>query len=560
MVLSPTARSVRHGRHAAAWQAIALVMASILVGGFAAPRAAADEGPLEPLDMASPQATLAGFLSTVDRVAANFKNPDARRGVRGENARLIRRALGCLDLSAIPSSLVESEGREAAVCLKEVLDRIPLPPLAAIPDAAAVKSAGIERWRLPGTEITLVRIAGGPRAGDFVFSADSVGRAEEFFARVRDLPYRPDAGTPGLFESYVQLGGPLVPEALINALPAWVHATVAGETVWQWGATLVVVLVGLALVWGALRIRSRAAGDRLEVVERLLLPATLVAVGLAVDSLCTQQIRLTGDTLVAVKVAARAVMLVGVVTGVLDAVAWATEWFLTWRGLGNDSIEGQVVRLASNVGRFLLVAWILIATADSFGVPVTPLVAGLGAGGLAIALASQYTVENLIAGLVIFADKPVRIGDECQYGSVRGRVERIGLRSTRIRGTDRTVISIPNAEFAKSQLVNYSGRDRIPLAITLTLPAGGGPAVLRQRLESLRVLVAAHPGLDPEASSVTLGDPSGDGVAVEIAAVCLGSDERAARASREQLLLEALEVTGAAARVDEPPAKRLRAA
>jgi len=554
MVCLPLPREFRCSR---TWRRAAVVALAVLV---VFGRAAADEGPLAPLDMSSPRATLAGFLTTIDRLAANFKNPDARRGARGENGRLIRRALGCLDLSAIPPSLVESEGREAAVCLKEVLDRIPLPPADTIPDAAAVKAAGLDRWRLPGTEITLVRVASGPRAGDFVFSTDSVSRAEEFFARVRDLPYRADAGTPGLFQSYVQLGGWLVPEALINALPAWAHATVGGETVWQWGATLVVGVTALGIVWGAVRIRSRAAGDKLEVVERLLLPAALVAVGLATDWLCTQQIRLTGDTLVAVKIAARAVMLVGVVTGVLDAVAWATEWFLAWRGLGNDSIEGQLVRLASNVGRFLLVAWILIAAADSFGVPVTPLVAGLGAGGLAIALASQYTVENLIAGLVIFADKPVRIGDECQYGSVRGRVERIGLRSTRIRGTDRTVISIPNAEFAKSQLVNYSGRDRIPLAIQLTLPADGGPAALRQRLEALRGLVAAHPGLDPEASSVTLGDPTADGVVVEITAVCLGRDERLAQASREQLLLGALDVASAAGRFDQPATPRRKAA
>ncbi|MFM8435794.1 MAG: mechanosensitive ion channel family protein, partial [Planctomycetia bacterium] len=193
------------------------------------------------------------------------------------------------------------------------------------------------------------------------------------------------------------------------------------------------------------------------------------------------------------------------------------------------------------------------------GVPVTPLVAGLGAGGLAIALASQYTVENLIAGLVIFADKPVRIGDECQYGSVRGRVERIGLRSTRIRGIDRTVITIPNAEFAKSQLVNFSGRDRIPLSITLTLPTTAGPAAVRERLDELRALVAAHPGLDPAASSVTLGDPAGEGVTVEIAAVCPGSDERAARETRERLLLDALAVAeGTAAGSCSAP--RLKAA
>ena len=279
-----------------------------------------------------------------------------------------------------------------------------------------------------------------------------------------------------------------------------------------------------------------------------------------VDSLCTWQIRLTGDILLTTKVAARAVMLAGVVTGLLDTVAWATERFLAWRRLGNDSIEGQLVRLASNVVRFLAVAWILIAAADSFGVPVTPLVAGLGAGGLAIALASQYTVENLIAGLVIFADKPVRIGDECQYGSVRGRVERIGLRSTRIRGLDRTLITIPNAEFAKSQLVNFSGRDRIPLSITLTLPTARGPAALRRRLEQLRALVASHPGLDPAASSVTLGDPAGDGVNVQIEAVYPGADERAARESRERLLFDALAVAGgeSAGGDDAPP--RLRAA
>jgi MscS family membrane protein len=245
------------------------------------------------------------------------------------------------------------------------------------------------------------------------------------------------------------------------------------------------------------------------------------------------------------------------VMGVLDAVGWATEWFLAWRGLGNDTIEGQLVRLASNVGRFLLVAWILIAAADSFGVPVTPLVAGLGAGGLAIALASQYTVENLIAGLVIFADKPVKIGDECQYGSVRGRVERIGLRSTRIRGTDRTVISIPNAEFAKSQLVNYSGRDRIPLTITLTLPTAGGPRRLRERLDAIRQLVAEQSDLAADASSVTLGDPAGDGVAVQVTAVYHGGDERMALACRERLMLEALALTDDAPAGDRP---RIRAA
>lgn len=546
--LSPAWRN----RLSPAWRVGGLLLA-VCLGGVSR----SEEGPLAPLDMSSPRATLAGFCDCVDRVAANFKHLDLGQAVRAENSRLIARALSCLDLSALPPSLVESEGREAAVHLKEVLDRIALPPPGSVPDAAAVKAGGIDRWRLTGTEIALVRIATGPRTGDFVFSAETVDRAEEFFRRVRGLPYRPDAGSPGLFDSYVQLGGWMIPESFIRRLPDFFHRTVGGETVWQWTATLLLLALVTILIVSAARVRVQTPMPVRDAAARMLLPAVLVAGGLAVDYLCTWQIRLTGENLVAAKLASRAVTLGGVISGVLDGCAWLTECFLSWRGLGTDSIKGQLIRLASTVGRFLLVAWILIVAADSFGIPVTPLVAGLGAGGLAVALASQYTVENLIAGLVIFADKPVKIGDECQYGSVRGRVERIGLRSTRIRGTDRTVISIPNAEFAKSQLVNFSGRDRIPISITLAVPTALGPALLRRRLETLRGLVAGLHGLDSGASTVVLGETSDDAVKIEIAAVWLGNDERAALAARERLLLDALELTGGAA---EDPRPRLQAA
>ena len=521
---------------------------------------AAEEGPLAPLDLSSPRATLQGFCTMVDRVAANFDRINRERAVREENTRLIRRGLSCLDLSAVPPALLDSKGRESAVLLKEVLDRIAFPAPDTIPDAARVKAEGIDRWRLPGTEIVLVKLASGPRAGDFVFSTETVARAEEFYKAARHLPYRPDAGSPGLLDAYIQLGGSMIPERLIRALPAWAHAVVGGETIWQWLATLLVAAAAAGLLAGAWRVRCAARDATTPgTLERLLLPAALVAAGSAIDYLCSMQIRLTGDTIIAAKVATHLITLVGVVIGVLDVVAWATERLLGWRRIGQDSIEGQLVRLASSVGRFLIVVWILIAAADSLGVPVTPLVAGLGAGGLAIALASQYTVENLIAGLVIFADKPVRIGDECQYGTIRGRVERIGLRSTRIRGTDQSLITIPNAEFAKSQLVNYSSRNRIPLSIVLTLPTAHGPAALERRLDRLRQIVAAHPGIDHAGSTVRLGEPVADGVRVQIEGTFIGASEPAALANREALLLRALHVIAVENTADARP-PRLSAA
>ena len=191
---------------------------------------------------------------------------------------------------------------------------------------------------------------------------------------------------------------------------------------------------------------------------------------------------------------------------------------------------------------FVTVAWILLNAADSIGIPVTPLMAGLGAGGLAVALASQYTLENLIAGLVIFADKPVRIGDDCQFGSVRGHVERIGLRSTRIRGADRSVISVPNAEFAKMQLVNFTARDHIPLAFTLTLQPDIAPRPLRKLLERLQRVLIDHPRLANEPATARLASATPSAISVDVAAVALTGDDEEHLAIREEVLLTMMEV------------------
>jgi len=499
--------------------------------------------PLAPLDTSSPRATLQSFRETVDRIFAIVRAEGAAAQRRPESGHLMRQALSCLDLTTVPSSLVNSEGGEAAVCLKEVLDRIPLPAPADIPDAAAVQAAGLKRWRLPGTEIWLVRIADGNREGDFVFSTDTVSQAKRFYGRARQLPYRPDAGSPGLLEMYVEAGGWMIPEAFIRSLPAWAHMPVGGETPWQWAATALLALAAIAAVAKAWRLmRSLSESHRHATIASLVFPATLVAMSLAADYLLTFQIRLTGDTLLAAKVVLRVTNLAGVVAGVMVLMSWLSDLLIQTRGAAHEGIETQLIRLGGKVLTFVTVAWIVIQAADSLGLPVTPLVAGLGAGGLAVALASQYTVENLIAGLVIFADKPVRIGDECLYGSIRGRVEQIGLRSTRIRGEDRSLISVPNAEFAKQQLVNFSQRDHIPLKIPLSLPGGTPPRRLRSLLARLRQVLVDHPRLADKPVDARLTGQSGDALTVELTAMALTEDEQDFAVIREDVLLAVMEL------------------
>jgi MscS family membrane protein len=532
--------------NAAARLARSVALAFVLLACLAAATLAdqpAGTTPLTPLDTSSPRATLQSFSDTVDRIYANMTGTDRTAAVRAETLHLIQQAFTCMDISGIAPTLVDSEGRQAIVCLKEVLDRITLPPAAEIPDAAAAKADGLKRWRLPGTEIMLSRIGDGPREGDFVFSSETVSHAERFYELIRLLPYRADAGSPGLHDAYVTLGGWMIPESFIRGLPAWAHARILGETVWQWTAALLLLMAASAAVWHAWNLPQRqscSAGR--DVVGRLLFPAALIAVSLVCDNLLTFQIRLTGDNLMTVKIALRVVTLVGVLGGVLVTISWLCDLLIRTQGMRPEAIDSQLIRLGGKVLTFIVVAWILLNAADSIGLPVTPLMAGLGAGGLAVALASQYTLENLIAGLVIFADKPVRIGDDCQFGSVRGHVERIGLRSTRIRGADRSVISVPNAEFAKMQLVNYTQRDHIPLALTLTLQPDIAPRPLRKLLDRLHRVLLDHPRLANEPASARLASATPSAITVEVSAIALTGDDEEHLAIREEVLLTMLEI------------------
>ena len=496
--------------------------------------------PLEPLDTSSPRATLRGFCDTIDHVYRNLI-AGLTRDTRLENAHLIRQGLTCLDLSEFAPALAESKGREAATCLKEVFDRIPFPADSAIPDAAAVKADSITRWRVPGTEIVLMQIESGARQGDLVVTSESVTRAEGYYFRVRNLPYKSDAGSPGLYNAYVTVGGNLIPESFIRGLPHWAHCVVLGETVWQWAAAVLLAMAfGLVAMLASAFPRIFRPGWSRSITS-FLLPVVLAGGSVVADWLLTFQVRLTGDTLVASKLTLRLTLYAGAIAAVMAVMARITGLLVRTQCRRQDGIDVQLIRLACRVCTFVIVAWIGIHAADSLGIPVAPLLAGLGASGLAVALAAQYSIENLIAGVVLFTDKPVRIGDECQFGEVRGRVEQIGLRSTRIRGSDRSLISVPNAEFAKVQLVNYTRRDRIPIRLPVEIRRDVSPAQVRDLLTRFRDVVGDHVRLDPGSPRVRLTGQSSEAYTIEISAVALTSDEGEMQTIREEILLSIMD-------------------
>ncbi len=143
--------------------------------------------------------------------------------------------------------------------------------------------------------------------------------------------------------------------------------------------------------------------------------------------------------------------------------------------------------------RFVLIVVVVVAFLSASGFNVTALLAGLGVGGLAVALAGQKTIENLFGGVSVILDQPVRVGDFGKFGDVQGTVEDIGLRSTRVRTLDQTLVTIPNAEFSTLKLENFERRPKMRWAVRLGLRYDSTPQAMRKVVSDLREMLLAHP-------------------------------------------------------------------
>jgi len=153
---------------------------------------------------------------------------------------------------------------------------------------------------------------------------------------------------------------------------------------------------------------------------------------------------------------------------------------------------------------------------DKLGVDITTLIAGLGVGGVAVALALQKPLEDVFGALTLYTQQPMRVGDFCRFGSETGVVEEIGLRTTRIRTLANTVIAVPNARLANEPIDNISARQKIRFNTTLRLRYDTTPEQLDQVLAKLRALLSEHSDVLPEDQRVRFREIGEDAYLIEI--------------------------------------------
>jgi MscS family membrane protein len=495
---------------------------------------------LKRINPLSPRACLFGFLESMNNayqivVSANsalraeppWMTMEAALEEESVARNVVERAIAALDLSHVPEAYRRKYGLETAIYLKEVMDRGLPPLLDSVPDIRMVQAArkrGVRpiRWRYPNTEIEIVEVTEGDRQGQFLFSAATVNRAREFFKKVRDLPYRekfiaPDvekyfwtAQTKGLYDFYVSSTGHSVSQAhflgrLVNSLPAWTKTIYGGQTVWRWIILFLSVLITAVFCIAVFRLNQRLARRLKPPLDNwvlLLAPALVALIVLRVIEFLDYGIDLTGRVLTVVTVLGNAIVAGLVIWVVIRFLRAISETIVASPRMMERPYDAGIVRLTARVLSFVLGGLILLYSLRYLGVDMVPLLAGLGVGGLAVALAAQRTFANFIGSLILFANKPVRVGDFCRYGDQIGTVEHIGMLATRIRSLERTVITVPNAEFSEMKLDNFEMRDMRLLKTILQLRYETTPEQMRYILARLRELLLRHPKVTPEPARV----------------------------------------------------------
>lgn len=498
----PTPRECATRRSRLSLASRALIVGAALLVHAAAPRVALAGEETESLD--TPRASIARFLDA------------CRSGQYEEAARFLR---------------ADTDGPRLARHLKAVLDRnewIDLDRLSADPhgdvnDGLAAETDEVMTIKRPDAgrdPVRVVRVedADGTR---WKFSRGTVERIETWYRALPD-----------------HFALEHLPEVLLR--PGWFELLW-----WQWAALPVLVVLALlggrALGWvtrevlGRVTSRTAASWDDL-LVRRVGGPLT-AGWALALLYLAVPRLALLGPAEVSVRRVLGALALFTGAWAMLRTVEIGAKVVTSSAWVIARPASRALIPIASRAAHIAVLAIAAIVILSYLGVPVTSLVAGLGVGGLALALAAQKTVENLFGAFSLGLDQPIREGDFIKVEDFVGTVEAIGLRSTRIRTLDRTVVSLPNGKLADMRLESYTARDRLRLSCTVGLVYGTTEAQLRTILDGLERVLRAHPLIWPDTVVVRFSGFGESSLDVEVMAWFQTTVWGEFQAARQEVLL-----------------------
>ncbi|CCV04123.1 putative MscS Mechanosensitive ion channel [Mesorhizobium metallidurans STM 2683] len=480
----------------------------------------------DPSKLASPRDTfkvlLSGVIEAGDPAKAALDLRDYNPAVRSDEAFLLERYL------------------------KKVIDRIGYVYWQEIPDDPKSNTPYVYFEHPSGNivvgpvETDKVGDADGQGKGGKIwqFTPETLANIRTLYADVEDVPVAPE------FAAFASNDPFFLARGLAREISPGLLTRAGPMERWQWWMLGLAALVGIAFGFVANAVITFFARGQ----DRSQRSAFFRVVEWAVRSIflglfllaTLRPLGLPQVVAAPVKAAAWSLIVIGAVPVVWHLIGRIADHYRKlWQVPGYHdtliSLSTGVTRVAVLVVAFLLLAEVL-------AIPYEGVIAGLGIGGLAVALAAQPTLQNFLSGLTLYADRPVSVGDFCKFGDQSGTIEHIGMRSTRIRSLDRTVISVPNSDFAGMQIENYAHRDRTRFATTLQLRYETTPDQLRYTLAALRKLLIAHPRVIDDPCRVRFVGFGPYSLDIEVFTYIMTADWSEFLAIREDILLAMINI------------------
>ena len=358
---------------------------------------------------------------------------------------------------------------------------------------------------------------------------------------------------PGLYDVY---GYPEVIENLRRSLP---EATFLGYELFKWVVVLGFSVSAYAVVFLIALAMRRILGDPASPSHRRLFRFLVLPVGIwmfvisgteIATSLGRGETAETWQQISPIPILVTVWLMLGGINLIRD---------INVRRLQNLDRPGAAILLRplGNALKLIIAIAAVLIYLDKLGINITTVLAGLGVGGIAVALALQKPMEDVFGAITLYTQQPVRVGDFCRIGADTGTIEEIGLRTTRIRTLANTLIAIPNARLASEPITNISARRKILYRPILRLRYDTTPKQLELVLDGIRDLFSSHDRVIQEGHRVRFKEIADDALLVEVFAYLNTTDWPEYLELAEELNIKVLEIVSRADTSLSLPARAL---
>lgn len=461
-------------------------------------------------DTFSPRGTFTLFLSRTNEIHDIIRREEDFDRSETLYLPIVNQIFRCLDLSELPEYSRDYYAAEAAVCLKEVLDRIPLPVVEQIPGPEDVKpvdgSEPLAAWQIPDTKLVISRILDGPRRGEYLFSSATVQQAVVTYERIKKQPYRTEGPrvSAGLHEWYLSTPGDPTIAAWVDAAPSWFRKRWVGLAWWQWfglmlGTIVSVLLMLVAYRLGGVQSERNRHKSLLRYWGNLAFPIAAMLVPLGFKHYAWETLTLRGSALYITEFTANLFFLAALIVVILGLGSRLADSVVALPRARSHEIDPTLIRILFRLLAIVAATIVFLEGGRYLGFPLTTLLASAGIGGLAIAFSAQGMIRGLFGTITLLLDRPFRVGDRIIAKGQDGFVEEVGLRSTKIREfLSGHLISIPNDQMADAEIENVGKRKHIHRLTDLRIPLDTPREKVQISVNVIREILQNHEGMDPD--------------------------------------------------------------